>query len=85
MTVIKWFSTEALYNCSNLLYEYLNEEDKICECHWNCCNEAQFLNRKIIMKCSAIKIFAWNVLQLPIQKFNCKFMHIYYRLRGYVK
>ena len=37
------------------------------------------------MKCFAIKIFAWNVLQLPIQKFNCKFMHIYYRLRGYVK
>ena len=26
-------------------------------CIWYCCNQAQFLNKKIIMKCLAIKIF----------------------------
>ena len=34
----------------------------------NCCNQGQLLNKKVIMKCLAIKIFAWNFLQLPIQK-----------------
>ena len=35
---------------------------------WN--NKAQFLKKKIIMKCLMIKIFAWNFLQLPVQKYN---------------
>ena len=35
---------------------------------WNCCNQEQFSNKKVIMKSLAIKIFAWNFLQLPIQK-----------------
>ena len=26
---------------------------------WNCCNQARFSNKKIIMKCFAINIFAW--------------------------
>ena len=33
-----------------------------------------FLNRKSIMKCLAIKIFAWNFLQLPIQ---VKYLQLY--------
>ena len=35
---------------------------------WNCCSLGQFLNKKVIMKCLAIKIYAWTFLQLPIQK-----------------
>ena len=27
---------------------------------WNCCNQAQVLNKEIIMKYLAIKTFAWN-------------------------
>ena len=33
----------------------------------NCCNQAQFLNKEIIMKCVAIEFFAWKLLQFPIQ------------------
>ena len=35
---------------------------------WNCSNQAQFLNKEIIMKCLAIKFFAWTFLKLSIQK-----------------
>ena len=35
---------------------------------WKCCSQTKFLNKKIIMKCLAIKIIAWRFLQLPIQK-----------------
>ena len=35
---------------------------------WNCCNQAQFLNKEIIMKCLTIKFFAWTFLKLSIQK-----------------
>ena len=46
---------------------------------WNCCNEAQFLNKKTILMCLTIKIFSWNFLQLPIQKYNCISTHSYNR------
>ena len=36
--------------------------------NWNCCNQAPFLNKKVIMKRLVIKIIAWNFLQLPIEK-----------------
>ena len=32
---------------------------------WNFCNRAQFLNKKIMMKCLAIKVFAWNFFTTP--------------------
>ena len=38
-------------------------------------NQAQLLNKKIIMKCLMVKIFAGNFLQLPIQKYNCNSTH----------
>ena len=34
----------------------------------NYCNEGVFFNKEIIIKCLAIKIFSWNILQLLIQK-----------------
>ena len=34
----------------------------------DCCNQAQCLNKEIITKCLAIKIFARDFLQLPIKK-----------------
>ena len=43
---------------------YLNDSIDL----WNCCNQARFLNKEIIMECTVIKIFAWKFLQLPIQK-----------------
>ena len=39
---------------------------------WNCCNQAQFLDKKVIMKCLAIKIFAWIFLRFPIHCYNRK-------------
>ena len=29
---------------------------------WNCCQQAQFLNKTIIMKCLESKVIAWNFL-----------------------
>ena len=54
---------------------YLNDSISL----WNCCNEGQLLNKKVIMKCLAIKMCAWNFLQLPIQKYNCNSTHSYNR------
>ena len=37
---------------------------------WNSCNQAQFLNKEIIMECLAIKIFAWNFYNSQFKKYN---------------
>ena len=89
MVPIKSFLTGVLHGCFKLIYQYLNEGDKVRECYsclklmvhgylhiaisycfwlhvhdlsdsnyiWNCCNQAQFLNKTIVMKCLAIKLF----------------------------
>ena len=51
----------------------------VCIYLWNCWNQAQFLNKKIMMNCLAIEMFAWNFLQLSIQKYNCNSTHGYSR------
>ena len=35
---------------------------------WNCYNQEQFLNEKVGIKSPASKAFAWNFVQLSIQK-----------------
>ena len=35
---------------------------------WDCCSQAHFFRKKVIMKYLAINIFALNFLQLPIKK-----------------
>ena len=40
---------------------------------WNCCNQAQFLKKKIIMKCLSIKFFEF------FKKYNCSSTHRYKR------
>ena len=50
--------------CFSLNVHYLSDSNYL----WNCCNQGQLLNKKVIMKCLAIKFFAWNFLQLQIQK-----------------
>ena len=49
---------------------YLNDSIYL----WNCCNEGQLLNKKVIMKCLAIKMFAWNF-------YNSQFKNIIATLR----
>ena len=46
---------------------------------WNCCNQAQFLSKNIVMKCLAIKIFAWKFLQPPVQKIKFNSTYSYNR------
>ena len=48
-------------------------------CVWNCWNQAQFLNKKLIMKCLAIKITASNFYNSQFKKYNCNSTHSYNR------
>ena len=78
--LIKSFLTGVLNDYFRLIYAYLNEGDKVCECYGvikmvmqahlyvnfllilfifeTVAIKHNFLNKKIIMKCLAIKMFA---------------------------
>ena len=94
-----------------LIYAYLKEGDKVCECY-SClkmviqahlhvgfftifyiksaslkrfylslklAGKDNFLNKKVIMTCLAIKIFAWNFCNSQFKKYNCNSTHSYNR------
>ena len=57
------------YFSSNV--HYLNDSIYL----WNCCNQGQLLNKKLIMNCLAIKIF----YNSQFKKYNCNSTHSYNR------
>ena len=107
MVLIKSFLTGVLHGCFKLIYQYLNEGDKVRECYsclklmvhgylhiaisycfwlhvhdlsdsnyiWNCCNQAQFLNKTIVMKCLAIKLLHETFYNSQFKKYNRNSTH----------